>query len=174
CIMRASPAMEVNSSELERHLSDLQLQIERLRQMSDVNMHAVEQQLAGIAEHSEDLKRWAITTEDTLRQTYEQPVKELREHAASLTEVCIATARVAQKGFDRAEARLTSLENDVHRRLTEVAKDLQSAVAEIRRHQPPRLDSAAPWAFDDVLRLHSQLRDSDSRPGGGAVRSLDP
>ena len=109
---------------------------------------------------------------DALRKIHEQPVKELREQAASLTEVCIATANVAQKGFDRAEARLASFEDDVHVVLGEFGRDLQSLLTEmkVRHEQPARLDNgAAPWPLDDVTRLHSQLRDSGEvvRPGGG-------
>ena len=109
---------------------------------------------------------------DALRKIHEQPVKELREQAASLTEVCIATANVAQKGFARAEARLASFEDDVHVVLGEFGRDLQSLVTEMkaRHEQPARLDNgAAPWPLDDVTRLHSQLRDSGEvvRPGSG-------
>lgn len=115
---------------------------------------------------------------DALRKIHEQPVKELREQAANLTEVCIATASVARQGFDRAEARLASFEDDVHLILSEFGKDLQSAIAAIRarpEHQPARLDAAAPWSLDDVTRLHSQLRDSGGvvRPAGSVVRSID-
>jgi len=95
---------------------------------------------------------------DALRKIHEQPVKELREQAASLTEVCIATANVAQKGFARAEARLASFEDDVHVVLGEFGRDLQSLVTEMkaRHEQPARLDNgAAPWPLDDVTRLHS-------------------
>jgi hypothetical protein len=118
-------------------------------------------------------REWA-----TLKEIHEQPVKELREQAAGLAEVCIATASVAQQELDRHEARLATFQNDIHRRLSEFGRDLQSAIAEIRtrtEHAPARLDSAAPWLFDDVMRLHGQLRDSGGvvRPGGNVGRSLD-
>jgi len=115
---------------------------------------------------------------EALRTIHEQPVKELREQAASLTEVCIATANVAQQGFDRAEARLASFEEDVHLILSEFGRDLQSAVAEMKarpEHPPARLDGSAPWSLDDVTRLHGQLRESGGgvRPVGTVVGSPD-
>lgn len=100
---------------------------------------------------------------DTLRKIHEQPVKELCEQAERLTEACLAAANVAQNGFDRAEARLASFEDDVHLILGEFGRDLQAAVKEMKArpgHEPARLESAAPWSLDDVTRLHGQLRDS--------------
>jgi hypothetical protein len=115
---------------------------------------------------------------EALRKIHEQPVKELREQAASLTEVCIATAKVAQQGFERAEARLASFEDDVHLILSEFGRDLQLVLAEVKarsEHQPARLDAAAPWSLDDVTRLHGQLRESGGvgRQAGTVVRSVD-
>ena len=112
---------------------------------------------------------------DALKKIHEQPVKELREQAANLTEVCIATASVARQGFDRAEARLASFEEDVHLILGEFGRDLQSVLAEMKArpgHQA-RLDGAPPWSLDDVTRLHSQLRESADgvQPVGSIVQS---
>jgi hypothetical protein len=39
-----------------------------------------------------------------LKQIHEDPVRQLSEHATSLTQVCIATANAAQQGFERSEA----------------------------------------------------------------------
>lgn len=132
----------------------LHAQLERLRQTTEEKTRSVERRLETLIE-----QEWSA-----LKEIHEQPVRELREHAASLTEVCIATARAAQNGFDRAEARLASFEDDFHRRLTEVTRELQAAIAETRTppEQPSRADHAAPWAFEDVTRLHSQLRELNS------------
>jgi hypothetical protein len=97
-----------------------------------------------------------------LRRIHEQPVAALRQQAASLTEVCIATANAAQQGFERAEARLAAFENEFHRSLGALTRELHAALAEMRS-QPGRgvapLQSAASWSFEDVTRLHGQLRD---------------
>ena len=102
---------------------------------------------------------------DSLRTVHEQPARELRDQAATLTDICIATASVAQQGFDQSEARLASIEGEFHRLFGELTRELHSAVAEIRgrsEHQPARLEGGGQWSLDDVTRLHSRLRD----PGG--------
>ena len=114
---------------------------------------------------------------DSLKKIHEQPVKELREQAANLTEVCIATASVARQGFDRAEARLASFEDDVHVILGEFGRDLQAVLAEMKaRPGQGRLEGAPPWSLDDVTRLHSQLRESADaiQPAGNVVPSPEP
>src|SRR5262249_13158247 len=96
---------------------------------------------------------------DALRKIHEDPVKQLQEQAANLTEVCVATASAAQHGFDRAEARLASFADEFHRRMGDLTRELQSAVTEIKtRSAVPAaaVESAAPWSLDDVTRLHSQ------------------
>jgi hypothetical protein len=156
--------MELNVSDVDRRLEELESQLIRLRDTTEQNAQSVERRIEALIEHERN----------ALREIHEQPVKELREHAASLTEVCIATARSAQKGFDRAEARLTSFENDFHRRLNEIARELHTAVTEIRipaEHRLPAPDRAAPWTFEDVTRLHNQLRDSGAPPDNGGRTS---
>ena len=156
--------MESNGGDVDRRLELLESQLNRLRETTEENAQSVERRIEALIEHERN----------ALREIHEEPVKELREHAASLTEVCIATARTAQKGFDRAEARLISFENEFHRRLTEIARDLQSAVTEVRapaEHRMPTPDRAAPWTFEDVTRLHNQLRDSGAAPSDNGGRT---
>jgi hypothetical protein len=113
------------------------------------------QQLEGIIQ-----QEW-----DSLRLIHEAPVKQLVEQAASLTEVCIATANSAQHGFDRAEARLAALESEFHRSTSELTREIQNAVAELRSisqnraRQLPAAETPA-WPLEDVTRLHSQLRET--------------
>jgi hypothetical protein len=157
--------MELNVVDVERRLEEMQSQLDRLRVTTEENAQSVERRIEALIEHERN----------TLRELHEQPLKELREHAASLTEVCIATARTAQKGFDRAEARLTSFEHEFHRHLTEIGRDLQTAVSEMRapaEYRSRRLDRAAPWAFEDVTRLHNQLRDSGAQPPDDGGRTV--
>jgi len=101
---------------------------------------------------------------DSLRLIHEVPVKQLVAQAASLTEVCIATANSAQHGFDRAEARLAALESEFHRSTSELTREVQNAVAELRGLSQNRArqlpGEAAAWPLEDVTRLHSQLRDT--------------
>ena len=97
-----------------------------------------------------------------LRRIHEQPVAALRQQAASLTEVCIATANAAQQGFERAEARLAAFETEFHRSMGELTRELHAALAEMRSRSGQGvapLPGAGSWSFEDVTRLHGQLRD---------------
>ena len=159
------PSSDVESNaDVDRRLELLESQLNRLRESTEANAQSVERRFEALIEHERN----------TLMAIHEHPVRELREHAASLTQVCIATARAAQKGFDRAEARLISFENEFHRRLNEIARDLQSAVTEVRapaEHRLPAPERTAPWAFEDVTRLHSQLRDAEAAPPDDSGRT---
>jgi hypothetical protein len=97
-----------------------------------------------------------------LRQLHEAPVRQLREQAARLTEVCAAAAGSAQTGLERAEARLAMLEGDLHRKIDGLSQGFRLAVAELRgpADLPALRGETAPWPLDDVARLHSQLREA--------------
>ncbi len=104
-----------------------------------------------------------------LRRLHEEPARQLRAQAESLTEICVATAGSAQTGLERAEARLGALESDLHRRMAELSRDVLSAVAELRhKSEVSTLRGAAtPWPLDEVARLHNELRENTNpRPGG--------
>jgi len=103
----------------------------------------------------------------TLRHLHEEPARQLRAHADSLTEICVTTAGSAQTGLERAEARLATLERDLHRRMDELSHDLHGAVAELRhRNEASALRGpSSPWSLDEVTRLHSGLRDGSAPPG---------
>ncbi len=106
----------------------------------------------------------------TLRHLHEEPARQLRAQAESLTEICVTTAGSAQTGLERAEARLATIERDLHRRMDELSRDLHAAVAELRhRSEASALRGpASPWSLDEVTRLHHELRD-----GAPSRASLD-
>jgi DNA anti-recombination protein RmuC len=86
-----------------------------------------------------------------LRKIHEQPVAALRQQAASLTEVCIATANAAQQGFERAELRLAAFESEFHRSIGELTRELHAALAEMRSrpgHSLAQPQGAASWSFE--------------------------
>jgi len=111
----------------------------------------------------------------TLRHLHEEPARQLRAHADSLTEICVTTAGSAQTGLERAEARLATLERDLHRRMDELSRDLHGAVSELRhRNEASALRGpSSPWSLDEVTRLHSELRDG-SAPRGTFTSASEP
>jgi hypothetical protein len=98
-------------------------------------------------------REWA-----SLRLLHEEPARQLREQAESLTEICVNTAGSAQTGIERAEARLATLEHDLHRKIDHLSSDLHAVLTELRQHgvQAARKPAAA-WPLDEVTRLHHEL-----------------
>jgi Anti-sigma-K factor rskA len=145
----------------DRHAAAVSQFEAHLRALGDAGSHL--QQDA--SQRLEQLERIIQQEWDALRQIHEAPVKQLVEQAANLTEVCIATANSAQHGFDRSEARLTALEAEFHRSTSELTREIQNAVAELRNMSQTagrRLPGDAPsWPLEDVTRLHSQLRETE-------------
>ncbi len=145
------------ASELETRFNDLQSQIDRLTTAESRGQQDVLSQF-------EQLQRVIEGEWRSLRLIHEAPVKQLREQAATLTEVCVATASSAVGGYERTEARLAGLEASLHERLAELSEQMRSAVVELRMlsgGQSSELVPTAPaWPLDDVVRLHNQLRES--------------
>jgi Anti-sigma-K factor rskA, C-terminal len=103
-------------------------------------------------------REWA-----SLRQLHEEPARQLREQAETLTEISVNAAGSAQTGIERAEARLATLEHDLHRRIDDLSRDIHAVLAELRHHGGPALRSpASSWSLDEVTRLHHELRDGSS------------
>lgn len=109
-------------------------------------------------------REWA-----SLRHLHEEPARQLREQAESLTEICVNTAGSAQTGIERAEARLATLEHDLHRKIDHLSRDLHAVLTELRQHGVPAVRTpAAAWPLDEVTRLHHELRE------GGAADKSNP
>lgn len=101
-------------------------------------------------------QEWAF-----LRHLHEEPARQLQAQAESLTELCVAAAGSAQTGIERAEARLAALETELHRRMAELSRDVQAAVAELRQRvdSPALRGPAKPWPLEQVTRLHNEMRE---------------
>lgn len=113
-------------------------------------------------ERLQDLEATIEREWEDLKRMQEEPIRELREQAESLQQASLAMANASLSGVERAEARFATFENDVHLRLAELTRELQTALAEmkLRLDRPPAgRDPSAPWSLDDVTRLHGQLRD---------------
>jgi hypothetical protein len=135
-------------AQLEAYASEWRDASSQMRQETADRLHELESTIE---------REW-----DALKRMQEEPIRELREQAESLTQVSVAMANASQQGLDRAEARFVSFEREVHLRLNELTIELQSALAEIRarldRTPAPR-DASSQWSLDDVTRLHGQLRE---------------
>jgi hypothetical protein len=183
--------MHQQGPDLEQRLSKLEAQLDRFSltlqqwQQTQKHLQPVESRLSHLIEQSNDiLNRWTSSEQqyaDTLqhelsalRQLHEDPVKELRERAASLGEICVA-ATSSISGLERTESRFAALESDVHFRLNELAQGLQAAVAELRtvaaQRAAPSPDAAHAWPLEDVVRLHGDLRRSVQ--GGDTLPAAD-
>ena len=111
----------------------------------------------------QDLERLIEHEWASLRRLHEEPVRQLRDQAESLTEICVSTAGSTQTGIERAEARLATLEKDLHRRMDDLARDVHAVLAELRQQSGGALRSpSSSWALDEVTRLHNEIRDSES------------
>ena len=149
-------------SQLEAYASEWKDASSRVRQETSDRLQELESTIE---------REW-----ETLKRMQEEPIRELREQAESLTQASLAMASASQQGVDRAEVRFASFESEVHARLAELTRELQAALAEMKlrldRH-PASRDPAAPWSLDDVTRLHGQLRDGSARPAGELPRTID-
>jgi hypothetical protein len=97
----------------------------------------------------------------TLRRIHEEPVKQLRQEATVLSEVCVSAANLALQGFERAEARLDAFEAKLQTQLSKLSEDVQAALVENRREvaHPALSDAPAPFALEGVMRIHDDIRD---------------
>ena len=114
------------------------------------------------AERIDGLEKLILQEWSELKQLHDDPVRQLSEHATSLTQVCIATANAAQQGFERSEARLAAIEGELNRRLSELTREVHAVVADLRVSQqslaPVPATPQAAWPLEGVTKLHHQLR----------------
>jgi hypothetical protein len=126
----------------------------------------------------EGLERLIEREWESLRRLHEEPTRQLREHAENLAEICVATAGSTQTGIERAEARLATLEKDLHRRMDDLSRNMHAVLTELRQPGLAALPRPAnAWALDEVTRLHQEIRDSEgtgqNRPAARSDSVLD-
>jgi hypothetical protein len=158
---RASDILEQWSSSGARHARAIGELETRLHDLS--SLEARMQQNA--AERVRELERGIEHEWTALREIHEMPARQLTEQAANLTEVAVTAAASAQRGFDRAEARLATIETDLHHRMSELTQELRAVVTELRASRgAPQLAAPAPtsWPLEGVMRLHNELRSVDA------------
>ncbi len=107
----------------------------------------------------------------SLRQMHEEPLRQLQEQAAALGETCVAAANLSLRGYERAEARLATLENDLRTQLTLLSQEVRTALVEVRRAALPPAAAAEPFPLDSVMRLHEELRQASPFPSEAVAPS---
>jgi len=156
---RAADILEQWSSSGARHaraIGELEARLHDLSSLEARMQH-------NAAESVRELERGIEREWTALREIHEMPARQLTEQAANLTEVAVTAAASAQRGFDRAEARLATIETDLHHRMGELTQELRTVVAELRASRgAPQLPgpAAASWPLEGVMRLHNELRQS--------------
>src|SRR5499426_3586810 len=119
----------------------------------------------------QDLERLIEHEWASIRRLHEEPVRQLRDQAESLTEICVSTAGSTQTGIERAEARLAVLEKDLHRRMDDLSRDVHAVLDELRQQNGATLrNPSSSWALEEVTRLHHEIRDG---AGTGKTRVKD-
>lgn len=179
--------MAQDGSDLERRLTEIQSQINRLslslhlwRERQD-RLAPMETRLSQLAEQcSELVDRWSAAGErqmlavDSFEQrlgalgapdlkAQQDATQQLRDQAAALTEVALKVATNAANGHDRTEMRLAAIEGDLRHTLADLSGQLAAVVSELRMPtKPPQKAMGAEtptWPLDGVVRLHNQLRE---------------
>jgi Anti-sigma-K factor rskA len=108
----------------------------------------------------QDLERLIEHEWASLRRLHEQPIRQLRDQAESLTEICVSTAGSTQTGIERTEARLALLERDIHRRMDDLSRDVHAVLDELRQQNGSAARGpSSSWALEEVTRLHNEIRD---------------
>jgi hypothetical protein len=147
----------------ERHATAVVELHSRLAEWNDIERRLLSESTSRIHHFERSLQHeW-----QSLRQSHEEPLRQIDAQTTRITETCLTAVDSALKGFDRAEARLAAMEQDFQRDMGALAREVREAVAELRQ-QAPQLTARQPWPLDNVVRLHNELR----ADGGGARGTL--
>jgi hypothetical protein len=94
---------------------------------------------------------------------------QLGAQVVSLAESCVTAANLTLRGFANTESRLAALEQNLQTQMTQLSRDLQAVVAELRSPRPASLPgAAAAFPLESVMRIHEELRESDATPAPAA------
>jgi hypothetical protein len=106
---------------------------------------------------------------ETLRDGHEEPARQLREQTPNPTDSSVVAANLTLRGFESVESRLAALEQDLQGRMSQLSRDLQAVVAELRSARPRPLPGATPaFPLESVMRIHEELRGADAPAVAGA------
>ena len=137
----------------ERHATAVVELHSRLSEWNDIERRLLNDSTTRVHQFERGLQHeW-----NAIRQSHEEPLRQIEAQTTRVTDACLTAVDQALKGFDRAEARLATLEQDLQREMATLAREVREAVAELRLGAP-QLGARQPWSLDNVVRLHNELR----------------
>jgi hypothetical protein len=108
---------------------------------------------------------------EALADSADEPAEENHNGAVSADDNSATATNLTLRAFASTESRLAALEHDLQGRISQLSRDLQAVLAELRAG---RVQAApgGPSAFplESVMRIHEELRD----PGAAAPGALNP
>ena len=127
----------------------------RLSEWNDIERRLLNESTSRIHQFERSLQHeW-----QAIRQSHEEPMRQIDVQTTRITETCLTAVDQALKGFDRAEARLTAIEQELYREIGVLTREVRDALAELRLSSPQLGPGARqPWSLDNVVRLHNELR----------------
>jgi hypothetical protein len=133
---------------------------------------AIESRLERESAHRLRALEQAIEREwKALKDIHEAPAQQLRDQANALSQTSVAAANLSLRAFERTEARLATLEADLHARLGQLSHDLHTAMNELRRdglRTPSLPGGVAPFPLEGVMRIHEEHREGPDAADGPA------
>lgn len=146
----------------ERHATAVVELHSRLGEWNDIERRLLNESTTRVHQFERGLQHeW-----QAIRQSHEEPLRQIEAQTSRVTEACLHAVDQALKGFERAEARLGALEQDLQREMGTLSREVREAVAELRQGAP-QLGARQPWSLDNVVRLHNELRADGSPPASG-------
>jgi hypothetical protein len=148
----------------EKHAAAVVELHSRLSEWNDIERRLLNESTTRIHQFERSLQHeWGA-----LKQSHEEPIRQLDAQTTRITEACLTAVDQALRGFDHAEARLTTLEQDLHREMGALSRDVREALADLRQ-KAPELGARQPWSLDNVVRIHNELRSDGEGAGAPAL-----
>jgi hypothetical protein len=147
----------------EKHATAVVELHSRLSEWNDIERRLLNESASRIHQFERSLQHeW-----NALRQSHEEPLRQIDAQTTRVTEACLNAVDEALRGFERAESRLATLEQDFYREMNTLAREVRDAIAELRL-AAPQLGPRQPWSLDNVVRLHNELRAEGELAAAGA------
>lgn len=118
----------------------------------------------GTGERIRALERAIESEWEAIPTGADDPARQISEQAAALVESCVTATNLALRGFENAENRLAAMEREIQSGLSQLSRDLQQVLTEIRSGRAPSAPPATPFPLEGVMRIHQELRDGDPAP----------